>query len=61
MVSGRKKVENRPWSTAYRGPIYINAGMTLDRDAVDWLHREMRLVSRNYSFTFTELPSRSRT
>jgi len=44
IVSGRKKVENRSWSTAYRGPLYIHASMKIDRVAIKWLHRRMRLA-----------------
>jgi hypothetical protein len=40
---GRKKVENRNWSTSYRGDVYIHASLTLDRQAIDWLRREVRL------------------
>lgn len=43
VATGRKRVENRDWSTAYRGTVYIHASMKLDRAAVDWLHRELRL------------------
>ena len=28
-----KDVENRPWSTPYRGPLVIHAGQTFDHDA----------------------------
>jgi hypothetical protein len=40
---GRKKVENRSWSTAYRGVVYIHASLKVDRQAIDWLRREVRL------------------
>lgn len=30
---GQKDVENRDWSTAYRGPLAICAGLNLDRSA----------------------------
>jgi len=30
IVHGYKDVENRTWSTKYRGPILIHAGKTLD-------------------------------
>src|SRR5258708_4725138 len=43
IASGRKKVENRSWSTPYRGTVYIHASRTLNRQAVDWLRREFRL------------------
>lgn len=37
---GAKDVENRTWSTSYRGPVLIHASKRLDRDAYDVLsHR----------------------
>ncbi len=30
-----KRVENRTWQTAYRGPLFIHAGMRVDFPAVD--------------------------
>jgi len=41
IVHGYKDVENRTWSTKYRGPILIHAGKTLD-SAFDELRRELR-------------------
>lgn len=40
---GRKRVENRSWSTKYRGEVYIHASTKLDRDGLEWLRREVRL------------------
>lgn len=40
---GRKRVENRNWSTGYRGTVYIHASMRLDRTAVEWIRREIHL------------------
>lgn len=37
VASGKKRIENRTWSTRYRGPVFIHASMTLDRPAIDWL------------------------
>lgn len=35
-----KRIENRNWTTAYRGPILIHAGKTFEHDALDiWKHR----------------------
>ncbi|MEZ0095046.1 hypothetical protein [Streptacidiphilus sp. EB129] len=31
---GIKSIENRPWTTRYRGPLLIHAGRTLDRIAL---------------------------
>lgn len=33
IVDGRKKIETRPWSASYRGPIAIHAGKKIDREA----------------------------
>jgi hypothetical protein len=30
-----KRVENRTWQTAYRGPLFIHAGLRVDHGAVD--------------------------
>ena len=40
IVHGPKDVENRTWSTDYRGPLLIHAGKTFERDAWEWLRRE---------------------
>ena len=37
---GYKDVENRTWSTTYRGPILIHAGKTVRRDAYEFLGLE---------------------
>jgi hypothetical protein len=37
VAAGRKKIENRTWSTRYRGTVYIHASRKLDRVAFDWL------------------------
>lgn len=42
---GRKRVENRSWSTHYRGTIYIHASTKVDADAVQRLTREFRLTA----------------
>jgi hypothetical protein len=41
IVQGYKDVENRTWSTKYRGPILIRAGKTLD-PAFDELRQMLR-------------------
>ena len=41
IVQGYKDVENRTWSTKYRGPILIHAGKTLD-PGFDELRQELR-------------------
>jgi hypothetical protein len=40
---GRKKVENRSWSTKYRGPVYIHSSTKTSREGVEWLRERMRL------------------
>lgn len=37
IVSGIKPVENRTWSTRYRGPFYIHAAKTFDEEGLEWL------------------------
>jgi hypothetical protein len=37
ILYGGKRVENRSWYTAYRGPIYLHAGLQVDRGAEDGL------------------------
>jgi hypothetical protein len=44
VATGRKRVENRTWSTRYRGSVYIHASSKFDRDAAEWLTREVRLT-----------------
>lgn len=36
IVEGWKDVENRTWSTNYRGRLWIHAGKTWDAGAFDW-------------------------
>jgi hypothetical protein len=33
IVTGRKDIENRSWHTSRRGPIFVHAGLKIDRDA----------------------------
>lgn len=33
ILTGRKRIENRTWSTSYRGPLAIHAGVNSTRDA----------------------------
>ncbi len=35
IVDGMKDVENRTWSTSYRGPVLIHASATLDKITAD--------------------------
>lgn len=36
ILAAGKDVENRTWSTKYRGPLLIHAGKTWDRDGYAW-------------------------
>ena len=42
IACGLKKVENRKWSTPYRGTVYIHASSKLDRRGVEWIQRHFR-------------------
>lgn len=37
IVSGLKSIENRDWTTNYRGLLLIHAGKQFDPDAFDWI------------------------
>ncbi len=46
-----KRVENRTWSTRYRGPIYIHAAKSMKRDEYDsfvWWYNQVFSGSRYY-------------
>lgn len=43
VAAGKKRVENRTWSTPYRGTVYIHASGKLDRAGVDWLRQQTSL------------------
>jgi len=36
IVAGEKRIENRTWSTRYRGPVWIHSGAMYDERAFDW-------------------------
>lgn len=45
IAAGHKGVENRTWSTDYRGPLAIHAGKSRKfLGAIDWIERELNLV-----------------
>ena len=44
IACGRKKVENRTWSTPYRGTVYIHASSIVERNGVDWIRRKFMVV-----------------
>lgn len=43
IATGRKKVENRKWTTAYRGVVYIHASRSLSGAGAEWLEDTFRL------------------
>ena len=47
IVTGQKDVENRTWSTKFRGPFAIHASKTFDREGYDWVR---------YNFPEIEMP-----
>lgn len=40
IVEGSKDVENRSWSTNYRGPLLIHAGLTVDREDAEFFEHQ---------------------
>ena len=44
ILSGTKDVENRTWSTGYRGPILIHAGKRVDRAGAEMFPEETSLA-----------------
>src|SRR3954467_12033635 len=40
VAAGKKKIENRSWTTSYRGTVFIHASSKLDRAACEWLRDE---------------------
>jgi ASCH domain len=46
IVTGRKRVENRSWSTPYRGTVYIHASGTPDPRGVAWFSKHKIKVPR---------------
>lgn len=46
IVSGAKRVENRKWEKAYRGPVLIHAsGTVCGQEDFDWLRATFRLIA----------------
>jgi ASCH domain len=43
IVEGHKPVENRTWTTRYRGPVLIHAGVTVRGPEIEYLRDEFRL------------------
>lgn len=44
IVHGHKAVENRTWTTAYRGPLLIHAGKSIDYEGLHWVRREFPAI-----------------
>ena len=44
VAAGHKDVENRTWSTRFRGEFLIHAAKTFDDAGYEWVSREMELV-----------------
>lgn len=42
IAAGHKDIENRTWSTSYRGPFLIHAGKRYDGDEDDWDWTEIK-------------------
>jgi hypothetical protein len=40
IITGQKDIENRTWTTSYRGPVLIHAGKALDEIAYDVMRSE---------------------
>ena len=43
ILAGHKRVENRSWNTAYRGPVLLHASLTIDRDAARGMQADLGL------------------
>lgn len=55
IIEAGKNVENRGWSTAYRGPVLIHASKQFDQEGYEWLLREY--VAERLSVRPPEPPS----
>jgi hypothetical protein len=43
IVAGHKRVENRTWSTPYRGPVLLHASLRIDQEGAGWMQGGMGL------------------
>jgi hypothetical protein len=43
IADGIKDIENRKWSTSFRGPFFVHAGKRFDQSGYEWLISEMGL------------------
>jgi hypothetical protein len=44
IVAGFKTIENRAWTTSYRGPLQIHASKTLEADEIDKIEAAFAIV-----------------
>ena len=44
LVHGYKDIENRNWSTTFRGRCLIHAGKTFDQDGYEWVKRHFKKI-----------------
>ncbi|MEK6303392.1 MAG: ASCH domain-containing protein [Acidobacteriota bacterium] len=44
IVTGHKDIENRTWTTSFRGAFLIHTGKTFDHGGYDWVLSEMGLA-----------------
>lgn len=52
IVAGIKPVENRPWSTAYRGPVLIHAGLRMSETPLAQINARYGLTLTPDQFRF---------
>lgn len=52
IVAGVKPIENRPWSTEYRGPVLIHASLRASATPLAEINRRYRLELRKDQFEF---------
>lgn len=41
IANGIKRIENRKWSTSFRGPFFVHAGKGFDHQAYEWITKTM--------------------
>jgi hypothetical protein len=44
VVTGRKRIENRTWRTAYRGPLLVHAGSQWHGEPIDAIEKRHRIT-----------------
>lgn len=43
IMTGRKTIENRTWTTHYRGPFYIHAGKEMHERSIESIERQFKI------------------